>query len=401
MNNTQPGALDGVRVIDVGLLVQGPQAAQMLYELGADVIKVEQPQIGDQARWVPLATDDFRAPYFIGCNRGKRSITLDLRIAAGREQFFELVDAADVVISNFALGTMADWGVGYEALAERNRRIIFAAGTAYGTLGPSAHHKGADLGGQAAGGLMRATAQGDTEPAPVGVTIADHIASQNLVSGILAALYARERTGQGQMIETSLLGGQIYAQASEFTAASLAGHDLDPPRHGGHPLIPGIYGVVPTADGALGLVGILPRLRAEFFEQIGAPELADDERFGATLLIGEAQDNLFEAMAPHFRQHTTAEWIEKFAGTEFRYAPVRGRLEVTEDPSAYDNDFLYRIDHPEWGDVAMVGNPIRLSDTPVRRGGEVPELGQHTEEILLELGRGWDEIAALREAGAI
>lgn len=396
-----PGPLHGTTVLDVGLLVQGPQASQMLYELGAEVIKVELPGIGDQARWIPISKDDRRAPYFIACNRGKRAMTLDLRTADGRDVFLDLVARADVVVSNFATGTMDGWGLGHEQLRTVNPRIISATGTAYGSVGSAAGRKGADLGGQAAGGLARAMAHGDVDPSAVGVTIADHIASQNIVSGVLAALVARERTGQGQMVETSLLGGQIYAQASEFTATVLGGVDLDPPTHGGHPLVPGIYGMVPTADGAIALVGVVPDTRDEFFALIGAPELSDDERFSKTVVAGVARDALFAELGRAMRSRTTAEWGELFDASGFRWAPVRSRHEVVDDPDSYANGWLERTSHPEWGDVAMVGNPIRLSDTPVRAGGDVPELGQHTEEILLELGRTWDDIGALRDAGVI
>lgn len=396
-----PGPLHGTTVIDVGLLVQGPQASQMLYELGAEVIKVELPGIGDQARWIPISKDDRRAPYFIACNRGKRAMTLDLRTADGRDLFLDLVTRADVVVSNFATGTMDAWGLGHEQLRTVNPRIISATGTAYGSVGAAADRKGADLGGQAAGGLTRAMADGDTEPSAVGATIADHIASQNIVSGVLAALLARARTGVGQKVDASLLGGQIYAQASEYTATALGAADLDPPAHGGHPLIPGIYGIVPTADGAIALVGVLPAVRDEFFALLGAPELSDDERFAQTVIAGADRDALFVALGRAMRSRTTAEWGALFGDSDIRWAPVRDRREVIDDPDSYANGWLQRTTHPEWGDVTLVGSPIRLSDTPVRFGGDVPELGQHTEEILLELGRTWDDIGALRDAGVI
>jgi crotonobetainyl-CoA:carnitine CoA-transferase CaiB-like acyl-CoA transferase len=219
------GALEGIRVLDLGLLVQGPQAAQLLRDLGAEVIKVELPRLGDQARWIPISLEDLRAPYFVGCNRGKRSIALDLRVEAGRGVFLRLVDSADVVISNFLPGTLERWGLGYEELARRNPRIVYGSGSAFGSQGPDAGRKGADLAGQAAGGLISSTGSGLHDVTPVGVTISDHIASQNLAAGVLAALYARERTGRGQAVEVSLLGGQIYAQASEYTYTLLTGRN--------------------------------------------------------------------------------------------------------------------------------------------------------------------------------
>jgi len=400
-DSTPPTALEGVKVIDVGLLVQGPQAAQMLYELGAEVIKVELPGVGDHARWIPITMDDRRAPYFVACNRGKRGMTLDLRVDDGRAIFLDLAAQADVVISNFGPGTMEAWGVGYDELSAINPRLVYAAGSAYGTEGPAAERKGADIGAQAAGGLAHAATAGGAAPSPVGVTIADHIASQNMVSGILAALLARDRSGRGQRVETSLLGGQIYAQASEYTAVTLGDADLAVGTHGGHPLIPGIYGVVPTADGAIAFVGVLPAERNRLFALVGAPELSEDERFADGILSGANRNAVFDALRGPMQARTTAQWGEVFGNSDIRWAPVRNRHQVIADPASHDNGWLYRTTHPEWGEVSMVGNPVRLSDTPVRQGGHVPELGQHTEEILLELGRSWDDILALREAGSI
>src|SRR3954453_23694929 len=204
------GALDGIKVIEAGLLVQGPQAAATLGEWGADVIKVELPGFGDQSRWLPVQPGDARSAYFIGCNRGKRSVTVDLRTPDGREVFLRLGEWADVVITNFAPGTMDGWGLGYDDLADRNPCIVYAASSAFGFEGTDANRGGADLSGQAAGGLISTTGVDGGDVTPVAVTIADHIASQNLVGGILAALLAPEPTGRGPRGTTPLFGGQIW-----------------------------------------------------------------------------------------------------------------------------------------------------------------------------------------------
>ena len=217
------GALDGVKVLDLGLLVQGPQAAAMLADFGADVIKVELPTIGDQSRWIPLGADDLRAPFFHSINRGKRSVTIDLRRPEGAEVLKRMVADVDVMISNFKPGTLEGWGLGYEELSAINPRLVYAAGSAFGPVGPDAEREGADLAGQAAGGMILTTGVDGGDPTPVGVTIADHIASQNLTSGVLAALLARERTGRGQRVDVSLVGGQVWAQASEYTAFFMNG----------------------------------------------------------------------------------------------------------------------------------------------------------------------------------
>src|SRR2546423_6524287 len=258
------GALDGIRVVEAGLLVQGPQAAAQLGEWGADVVKVELPGIGDQARWLPISPDDFRSGYFIGCNRGKRSVTVDLRTPDGREVFLRLAEAADVVITNFKPGTMEGWGLGYDEVSRRNPRIVYAAGSTFGDRGPDAGREGADLSAQAAGGLISTTGADGADPTPVGITIADHIAALNLVAGILAALLVRTGTGLGQRVDTSLLGAQIWAQASEYTACLLSGAAAGRSNRG-HPLVPGLYAIFPTADGWIAIVGVVRPARSTFF----------------------------------------------------------------------------------------------------------------------------------------
>jgi CoA:oxalate CoA-transferase len=394
------GALEGLRVLDLGLLVQGPQAAQLLRDMGADVWKIELPALGDQGRWVPISMEDRRAPFFIGCNRGKRSITLDLRVPAGREVFLRMADAADVVISNFLPGTLDRWGLGYETLAARNPRIVFGTGSTFGPVGPDAGRKGADLAGQAAGGLIRSTGSGNGDAGPVGVTIADHLGSQNLANGVLAALLARERTGRGQKVEVSLLGGQIYAQASEYTYAFLTGR-LPGPADGGHAAIPMIYGILPTADGQIAIVGVRVEERELFYQVVGRPDLHQEERFQVPVLSPPLRREIFDRLAETFVTRTTAAWEKILGDAGLRYAAVRDYLEVARDEGVYANGYLQKVDHPEYGELSMPGCPIRLSDTPAEPGKLAPELGQHTEELLLELGLEWDEIAKLREDGVI
>jgi len=394
------GALEGIRVLDLGIIVQGPQAALLLADFGADVIKVELPEIGDQARWIRISRDDTRSAFFVACNRGKRSLALDLRVPAGRDVFLQLAETADVVISNFLPGTLDGWGLGYEALAERNPRIVFGAASAFGPVGPDAGRRGADLAGQSEGGLISTTGTGDDDATPVGVAIADHVGSQNLANGILAALFARERTGRGQKVEVSLLGGQIYAQASEMTYRFMTGRPPGPAK-GGHPMIPMLYGIVPTRDGQLALVGIPTDQRVSFFALIGRPELAEDERFLALGFEPEVKAELFDRLAETFRERTTEEWAAMLRESGHRYAVVHDYDAVAEDPGAYENGYLQRIEHQEWGSISMIGCPIRMSETPASPGELAPELGQHTEEVLLELGLDWDAIAALREANAI
>ncbi len=394
------GALEGIRVIEVGLLVQGPQASALLSDLGADVIKVELSGFGDQARWVVFdPVTDPRSGFFVGCNRGKRSVALDLRTADGAAVFKRLVAGADVVVSNFKPGTMEAWGVGYDDLAADNPGLVYGSGSTFGTIGPNAGREGADLAGQAAGGLIASTGVDGGDVTPIGVTIADHVASQHLAAGILAALLARHRTGRGQKVETSLLGSQIWAQASEYTAYLLTGN-LPGRANRGHPLIHGGYGIFRTCDGWVALVGVPPAVRAAFYGAIDRADLAVDERFAPLLYSKAIRDELFVELAEAFVGRTTAEWCLTLHELGVRHAPVRSYADVVADESVYDNGYLVRARHPDGHEVTVVGSPLQMSDTPPTPGIVAPELGQHTEEVLLEAGFTWDEIAELHSRNA-
>ena len=349
------GVLDGVRVLDLGVLVQAPQSAATLSDLGAEVIKIELPGIGDMARVIPVAPpEDLRSAYFTASNRGKLSVTLDLRTEAGAEAFRRLADSADVVISNFKPGTMDKWGLGYEVLAESNPRLIWAAGSAFGHLGPDAEVEGADLAGQARGGLISTTGSDGGEMTPAGVTIADHVASQNLTIGVLSALIAREKTGKGQRVEVSLLGGQIWAQASELTHCSLGGVQ-HPRANRGHGLIPAIYGIFPTADGWVGMIGVPPHQKEGFCRALGHPEMIDDERVQAFMLTPDQRESLFAELDEIFKTRTTDEWMERMTAEDQRVARVNEYSDVLDDAMAYENGYLMEVDHPDWGTVKLRG----------------------------------------------
>jgi crotonobetainyl-CoA:carnitine CoA-transferase CaiB-like acyl-CoA transferase len=396
---TMAGALEGVRVVDVSTIVQGPQATAMLHDLGAEVIKVELPGLGDGARWVwPLP--ERHSAVFVACNRGKRSVTTDLRTPGGKRILKRLVEGADVLVSNFQPGTLERWDLGYEVLSEVNPRLIWAAASYLGPDGPDAAREGADMVGQASGGVI-ATSGADGGPMyPVGVLIADHCGSQNLATAVLAALYARERTGRGQQVHASLLGGQIWAQATEYTHYLLSGQ-LTGRSNGSHPLVNAFYGIYTTADGYIAIAGCPEHLWPGMCRAVERPDLLDHPRFGRLLTTPEVKVELREVFDAIFAQRTTAEWSERLAAEGQRFAPVRDHREVAEDPQVYANDYLVEVEHPEWGPIRVVGSPISMSATPTRWGVVAPELGQHTEEVLLEAGFEWPEIEAFRDEGAI
>ena len=394
------GALDGVRVVDVGLLVQGPQAGQTLRDLGAEVIKVELPGMGDMARWIPISMEDLRTPYFEACNRGKRSITIDLRVAEGADVFRKLVDTADVLLANFKPGTLEAWGLGYEILSQTNPGLIYAMGSTFGPEGKGADREGADLAGQAAGGLISTTGFDGEPPTPVGATVADHIGSMNMTVGILAALFSRESTGIGQRIDVSLLGGQIYAQASEYTAYLMTG-EVPGRSNAGHPLLPMAYGILETSDGYMALVGVLPEKREAFYEAAGVPELINDERFAPLLYTTEIRKELFRLLADGFKSKTTEEWVQILDQMEVRYAPVNDYAQAVADPLVTTNGYIVELEDFDGRTKQVVGSPIRMSGTPTEPSVAAPELGQHTEEILLELGYTWEQIGELRDLQSI
>lgn len=394
------GPLDGIRVLEAGLLVQGPQAALTMLEWGADVTKIELPGFGDQSRWLPLSREDRRSPWFTACNRGKRSLTLDLRVPQGRDVFLRLVEQADVVITNFKPGTMDSWSVGYADAAARNERIIYAMGSSFGPVGPDATREGADLSGQAAGGIISTTGGAGSDPSPVGATIADHISGQNLLAGVLAALYERERTGRGQLVETSLLGGQIWAQAGEITHYLLSGR-VSGPSGRGHPMVPGVYGMFPTADGWLAIIGVAGPARDLFYRTIGRPDLID--RFDQLLYFPDDKAELWPILDEVFATKSTQEWCDLLGAAGLRFAPVRDHAEVAADPGVRTNGYIAPLEDPEDPDATTlaVRTPVRFSDGLAPLRSHLPELGEHTEEVLLEAGYTWDDITALSEAGAI
>jgi CoA:oxalate CoA-transferase len=393
------GLLDGVQVLEAGLLVQGPQASLTMLEWGAEVVKVELPGLGDQSRWLPISRSDRRSAWFTAFNRGKRSVTLDLRRDAGREAFLRLVERSDVVISNFKPGTMESWGLGYDVVAERNPGIVYAVSSSFGKKGPDAAREGADLSGQAAGGLISTTGGRGNDPSPIGATVADHIAGQNLLAGILAALYARERTGRGQLVETSLLGGQIWAQAGEYTKYFMTG-EVSGPSNRSHPMIPGLYGIFPTADGWLAIVGVAGPARDTFYRTIGRPDLI--ERFSRMMYFEDDKAELWPILDQVFSTKTTAEWTELLAAEGLRFAPVRDHSQVVADPSVRLNGYIAEVEDEMTSEarvVSMVRPPVRFSEKARSPAPMVPELGQHTEEVLLEVGYSWEDIGALAADG--
>lgn len=395
------GALDGIRVLDLSQWQQGPYATVLLSDLGADVIKVERPQYGDAGRHALGGYDHTRvAPDFFAHNRGKRGITAELSHPQGREIILRLAETADVIVNNFRVGTMDRWGLGYDTLRKRNPRIIYAHASGMGTEGPLAGRPMFDIVAQAVGGIMSVNGLEGTDPTPVGTFIGDQAGAVMLTVGILSALVARERTGEGQSVDVSLLGTQVAMQSYEITHYLFTG-EL-PRRAGrGHPHSGVLWNTFPAADGHFAMAGVREDLWPAFCDLVGAPDLATDPRFSTYEGRAENRGPLLERLDAIFRTRPFAYWTETLATLDIACGPVRNYAEVVTDEQVRANGYVREVDNQAGGTLPAVSTPIGLGSTPVQMQGPAPELGQHTELVLLDLGYDWDQILALREQGAI
>jgi len=392
------GALDGVKVLDFTVFQQGPQATLIMADMGADVIKVEPPMFGDLGRVLAMVGETRFSAYHLAHNRGKRSITLNLKTEEAREVVRKLIPQMDVLVHNFRPGAMERLGLGYDDTRALNERIIYGHASGWGPKGPKAEHPAFDIAAQARGGLMSITGEADGGPLPAGVAIADYAGAVNLALAVIAALYARERTGVGQRIDTSLFGTQIAAQAWEMQYFILSGQMKRSGR--GHAYLPTIWRTFRTADGWAVIGGVGDDRWPAFCRAVGMPELERDERFVHAGARKDHLDALYELLDDKFLAKTTREWIAVLEAHDMICAPVQDYGEVTSDAQALANDYLLDVEHPSNGRTQVIGAPWRFSETPAAVAAAAPELGQHTEEILLSLGYTWEQITALRDAGA-
>lgn len=397
----QDGALEGVRVLDLSQWQQGPYATTVLSDLGADVIKIEKPHYGDAGRHALGGLDPaITAPDFFAHNRGKRGITIELSHPQGRELLLRLAEQSDVVVHNFRFGVMERWDLGYEVFAARNPRIIFAHASGSGPEGPRRDEPMFDIVAQAMGGIMSLNGEAGESPAPVGTFMADQVGATMLTIAILSALVARARSGRGQRIDVSLLGSQIALQSFELTHHLFTG-DL-PRRAGrGHPHAGILWNTFPASDGSFTVAGVREDRWPRFCDLVDAPELATDERFSCAEAREANRGPLLDRLDAIFRCRPIAHWTQALGTLDIACGPVRSYDEVAADPQVLANNYVAEMEHPSMGEIRYVNTPIALSETPVRSQGPSPELGQHTEEVLLALGCDWPEILALRDAGAI
>ncbi len=395
-----PSALEGIRVLDMTVWQQGTSASAMLADLGADVIKIEEPTRGDPGRGLLYSRETGLSGYFQALNRGKRSLALDLKHPKGREILLRLAREADVFLTNFRPGVVERLGIAYDDLSKVNPGIIFARASGYGREGPEAEAGSFDILGQARGGLMAVTGEPDGGPKPAGVAVADQVGGILAAFGILAALLHRERTGQGQEVDVSLLGGTMALQSFNITHYLFSGElPRRFPRAGQTPF----WNVYRGSDGRYFAMGmLLNRGWPEICEAIGRPELEQDERFASyRRRVRENPQELTAILDEAFAQRPAGEWIRLLNERGVFCARVQDYEELSRDPQVLANGYIVEVERPDGPPVRMVATPVQLSKTPASIRGMAPELGQHTEEVLIEVGYAWEEIDALRGEGVI
>jgi crotonobetainyl-CoA:carnitine CoA-transferase CaiB-like acyl-CoA transferase len=371
--------LAGIRVIDFTQVMMGPVATQMLGDYGADVIKIERPGAGDLSRSAfPNDPAGLDGPVFCSLNRNKRSVALDLRREDSRQAVLALLDRADVVVNNFRAGVMERMGFGYEALAARNARLIYAMGTGFGVVGPYAHKGGQDVLAQAMSGVLYRRSDPSHKLAINPTTFADYSAGMHLVQGVLLALLQRAKTGKGQRISVSLYDSMLAAQTQEAASHMMRGREVN---WGAMPLT----GVFETSDGALVLVGAF---KEHPLKSIGAaldlPGLADDPRFAGHSLQVANKGMLQGLLATRFRQATNAHWLARLEAEDLLCAPVRSLAEALVDDQTRINGMVMEAQGTHER-VRVIGSPVHLDAAPVRIRLVPPSLGQHTDDVLAEL----------------
>tara|TARA_A100001037_G_scaffold302872_1_gene335536 strand:+ start:362 stop:1564 length:1203 start_codon:yes stop_codon:yes gene_type:complete len=396
---SETGALDGIRVIDLTRVLAGPFCAMLLGDMGADVIKVEQPGRGDDTRaWGPPFVGE-EAAYFLGINRNKRGMTLNLKEQAARDVLAELLGDADVVVDNFKLGTMARFGFDDSWYEENAPQIVRASILGYGSTGPRAGAPGYDFLLQAESGLMSITGEADGDPMKLGVAIVDIATGMFALSSILAAIQARHKTGKGQAIEVSLYDTGVTLLAN--VAANYLASQQPAGRYGnGHPnIVP--YNAYPTRDGMIALSVGNDMQFETFCEAVGKPEWAKDEKFARNRDRVENRGACDGMIADLFRTDDTDAWIEKLLASKVSCAPINTVEQALTAEQTIARDLVTTANHTTEGEISVPGIPFRFSDTPAAVRRAPPTLGEHTNEVLSALGKSADEIAALRDAGAI
>jgi crotonobetainyl-CoA:carnitine CoA-transferase CaiB-like acyl-CoA transferase len=386
--------LAGVRVVDLSRVLAGPYATMTLADLGADVIKIEHPDGGDETRtWGPPFAGGESA-YFLSVNRGKRSVALDLKDPEGHELALELCARADVVIENFRPGGAARLGLDYEAVRDRRADVIFCSISGFGSREPT-DRAGYDFTVQAESGLMAITGEPDGEPLKVGVAIVDVLTGLNAATAILAALHRRDLTGEGDLVEVSLLDSAFAALVNVAANALLTGEE--PLRYGNaHPsIVP--YQPFRAADGWIAVAAANDGLYARLCAAIERPDLAADERYATNEARVLNRESLIAELQAVFAGRPTEDWESRLLAAGVPAGKIRGVGEALRTGPAR----TLRVNHPTAGAVELVGPPFELKGAMLGGSTPPPLLGQHTDEVLRELGVDDDRLDSLEERGVI
>ncbi|WGU40689.1 CaiB/BaiF CoA-transferase family protein [Phenylobacterium sp. NIBR 498073] len=394
------GPLKDLKVVEMGTLIAGPFCGQILGDFGADVIKIEDPKTGDPMRQWGRSLPKGLSPWWPVIGRNKRSVGLDLRTPEGREIATKLIDQADVLIENFRPGTLEKWGMGYEALAARNPRLIVARVSGFGQTGPYAKRAGYGLIGEAMGGLRHVTGEPDRPPARAGISIGDSLTAMHAVMGITMALHARERTGRGQMIDAALYESVLAVMENLVTEYDLTGYVRE--RSGS--ILPGIApsNVYPCVEGEMILIGgngdtVFARLA----EAMGRADLAADPKFVSHAARGVNQKELDEIIAAWTATWTLPALIEHLEAAAIPCGRVFRAPDMLENEQYQAREAIVELPHPAFGKVKMQNAFPKLSETPGAVRWPGPDLGQHTDEVLAEVGFSADEVAGLRAKGVV
>jgi crotonobetainyl-CoA:carnitine CoA-transferase CaiB-like acyl-CoA transferase len=396
------GPLDGVSVLDASRVLAGPFCAMQLGDLGADVVKVERPDGGDQTRgWSPPTYGDSEVgSYYCSTNRNKRSVTLNLGTDEGRDLFRDLAERADVLLHNFRVGTMERWGLDYPTLRETNPGLVYCAISGYGEWGPDRDRPAYDLVLQAEGGMMSITGEPDGQPVRVGVAVTDLVTGLYASQSILSALLERELgSGEGQKIDQSLLDSATALNTYAATEYFATGEP--PTRLGGKigNIVP--YQVFETADGYAAVAVPSEHLWPKFCTALDREELVDDERFATNSDRVTNRETLEPMLEAEAAEYTTEELVSLMRDHDVPATAINDMSDVYDLPQVKARGMRASVEHPNAGTIEMPGVPMHFSRTPAEIRAHPPELGEHVDEVLAELGYDEETVARLREEGVV